>query len=91
MNDNAINDPIPADLEAFLAKARWGGAVVEPLTADASFRRYFRVRRGGEAAMLMDAPPPEENVRPFLRAAKWLDSNGLRAPRILAVAQFAVR
>jgi aminoglycoside/choline kinase family phosphotransferase len=34
--------------------------------------------------MLMDAPPPAENPEPFLRAARWLDANGLRAPRILA-------
>ncbi|KAK0349072.1 hypothetical protein LTR94_034656, partial [Friedmanniomyces endolithicus] len=34
--------------------------------------------------MLMHAPPPQEDPAPFLRAAKWLDANGLRAPRILA-------
>jgi aminoglycoside/choline kinase family phosphotransferase len=34
--------------------------------------------------MLMDAPPPNENPEPFLRAAKWLDANGMRAPQILA-------
>ena len=33
--------------------------------------------------MLMDAPPPHEDPSPFLRAAKWLDANGLRAPHIL--------
>ena len=34
--------------------------------------------------MLMDAPPPNEDPAPFLRAAKWLDSNGMRSPHILA-------
>lgn len=34
--------------------------------------------------MLMDAPPPEEDVAPFLRVARWLDANGLRAPGIIA-------
>jgi aminoglycoside/choline kinase family phosphotransferase len=34
--------------------------------------------------MLMDAPPPHEDPAPFLRAAKWLDENALRAPRIHA-------
>jgi aminoglycoside/choline kinase family phosphotransferase len=34
--------------------------------------------------MLMDAPPPQEDVRPFLRAARWLDDNGMRVPEILA-------
>ena len=76
---------LPADLDSFLAAAGWGAAAVEPLAGDASFRRYFRVRRGsGETAMLMDAPPPQEDPRPFLRAARWLDENGMRAPRILA-------
>ena len=75
---------LPDGVEAFLASAGWGDGVVEPLAGDASFRRYFRVRRGDKSAMLMDAPPPEEDPQPFLRAAKWLDANGLRAPHILA-------
>lgn len=75
---------LPDGVEAFLASAGWGDAAVEPLTGDASFRRYFRIRRGDKSAMLMDAPPPEEDPQPFLRAAKWLDANGLRAPHILA-------
>jgi aminoglycoside/choline kinase family phosphotransferase len=74
----------PEGLEAFLASAGWGDAVIEPLAGDASFRRYFRIRLGERSAMLMDAPPPNEDPAPFLRAAKWLDANGLRAPRILA-------
>lgn len=75
---------LPDGVEAFLASAGWGDAAVEPLTGDASYRRYFRIRRGDKSAMLMDAPPPEEDPQPFLRAAKWLDANGLRAPHILA-------
>jgi aminoglycoside/choline kinase family phosphotransferase len=74
----------PEGLEAFLAQAGWLGAAIEPLAGDASFRRYFRIRQGERSAMLMDAPPPNEDPAPFLRAAKWLDANGLRAPRILA-------
>lgn len=80
-------DPLdlPADLEPFLAAAGWSGAEVEPLPGDASFRRYFRTRKAdGSTAMLMDAPPPNEDPGPFLRAARWLDANGMRAPRILA-------
>jgi aminoglycoside/choline kinase family phosphotransferase len=77
--------PLPDGIEPFLAAAGWGDAAIEPLAGDASFRRYFRVRRSGErTAMLMDAPPPNEDPAPFLRAAKWLDGNGMRAPRILA-------
>lgn len=76
---------LPQGLDAFLASAGWNDAKVEPLPGDASFRRYFRIRKiGGETAMLMDAPPPHEDPGPFLRAAHWLDDNGMRAPRILA-------
>jgi N-acetylmuramate 1-kinase len=75
---------LPEGLEAFLADAGWAGAAIEPLVADASFRRYFRIRKGDRSAMLMDAPPPNEDPAPFLRAAKWLDSNGMRAPHVLA-------
>ena len=75
---------LPAGVEAFLAGAGWADAEIEPLVADASFRRYFRIRKGERSAMLMDAPPPNEDPTPFLRAAKWLDFNGMRAPHILA-------
>jgi len=74
----------PEGLEPFLASAGWQDAAVEPLAGDASFRRYFRIRHGDKTAMLMDAPPPQEDPAPFLRAARWLDANGMRAPHILA-------
>ncbi|MDE2301114.1 MAG: phosphotransferase [Sphingomonadales bacterium] len=76
---------LPQGLESFLASAGWRGAEVEPLPGDASFRRYFRLRRGDETAMLMDAPPPHENAAPFLRVAQWLDANAMRAPHIFHV------
>ena len=75
---------LPAGLDSFLDTAGWAGAQVETLPGDASFRRYFRIRRGEQTAMLMDAPPPNEDPGPFLRAARWLDANGMRAPQILA-------
>lgn len=75
---------LPDGVDSFLAAAGWAGAEVLPLTGDASFRRYFRVTRGADTAMLMDAPPPQEDSGPFVRAARWLDANGLRAPAILA-------
>jgi len=78
------NLTLPEGLDPFLAGAGWQGAEIEPLPGDASFRRYFRVRRGEQTAMLMDAPPPNEDPTPFLRAARWLDGNNMRAPRILA-------
>ncbi|MCB2075246.1 MAG: phosphotransferase [Novosphingobium sp.] len=75
---------LPDGVEAFLESAGWAGAAIEPLAGDASFRRYFRITRGEKTAMLMDAPPPNEDPGPFVRAARWLDANGLRAPRIYA-------
>ncbi len=76
---------IPEGATGFLHKAGWADAAIEPLPGDASFRRYFRVRKAdGRPAMLMHAPPPRENPEPFLRAARWLDANGLRAPVIHA-------
>lgn len=82
MTDTAVT--LPSGLDSFLETAGWAGSQVEPLPGDASFRRYFRIRRGEDTAMLMDAPPPNEDPGPFLRAARWLDANGMRAPRIIA-------
>lgn len=74
---------LPEGLDEFLDAAGWPGAQVEPLAGDASFRRYFRVRKSsGETAMLMDAPPPHEDPKPFLHVAKYLLANGFRAPAI---------
>ena len=68
----------------FLAAHGWGDAEIEPLAGDASFRRYFRVRgANGARAVLMDAPPPHEDPRPFIAAAEWLAEAGLSAPAIL--------
>ena len=73
---------LPEGLVAFLENAGWGGAQVEPLPGDASFRRYFRIRNGAKTAMLMDAPPPNEDPGPFLHVGKWLCHHGMRAPAI---------
>lgn len=68
---------------AFLHAAGWAGARAAPLAGDASLRRYERLRRGGEAAVLMDAPPGTgEDVRPFVAIAEHLASLGLSAPRL---------
>lgn len=71
------------EIAGFLREAGWDGADIEPLPGDASFRRYFRIRKDGSTAMLMDAPPPED-PGPFLDAAAWLSAHGHRAPAILA-------
>ncbi len=71
-----------AVVSAFLAEAGWVNARREPLAGDASFRRYVRLRRNGETAMLMDAPPPEEDVRPFVAGAARLRELDLSAPQV---------
>jgi len=75
----------PAGAPEFLAAHGWEGCEIRPLAGDASFRRYFRVHRAdGETAVLMDAPPPHEDPRPFVAVANWLASAGLSAPGIRA-------
>lgn len=74
----------PSCAPDFLESCGWGGARIEPLAGDASFRRYFRVVDGERTAVLMDAPPEHEDVRPFVAVAEWLASVGLNAPEILA-------
>ncbi len=74
----------PAGTDLFLSQNGWAGATVAPLAGDASFRRYFRVTDGARRAVLMDAPPPHEDPRPFITVAEWLIAQGLSAPGILA-------
>lgn len=68
----------------FLDAAGWGGGRRAILAADASFRRYDRISDGDRRAVLMDAPPPMEDVRPFLLLARHLVGLGYSAPQILA-------
>ena len=74
----------PAAAPDFLARNGWGGARIEPLAGDASFRRYFRIVEADRTAVLMDAPPPHEDPRPFAAVADWLSAAGLTPPPILA-------
>jgi aminoglycoside/choline kinase family phosphotransferase len=69
----------------FLAAHGWEGAEIRPLAGDASFRRYFRVHRGGESAVLMDAPPEHEDIGPFLKVAGHLLDRGFAPPRPLGI------
>jgi aminoglycoside/choline kinase family phosphotransferase len=79
----------PGDRETrcrqFLADAGWGDAERRVLAADASFRRYDRLTRGQERAVLMDAPPPQENAKIFHHIALCLLDMDLSPPRPLAM------
>ncbi len=73
-------------IDGFLATSGWSGAVRAMLAGDASFRRYERVTEGTRHAVLMDAPPPQEDVRPFLAVAAYLTDQGYSAPKVFAAA-----
>lgn len=73
-----------AHVQAFLADSGWQTAEIAPLAGDASFRRYYRLRSNEGQAVLMDAPPEREDVRPFVRIARHLLRLGFSAPAILA-------
>src|ERR1700749_3923229 len=66
----------------FVRRAGWEDAQEHLLAGDASFRKYFRLTRAGGTAVVMDAPPPQEDVRPFVRVGRHLLALGLSAPEI---------
>lgn len=55
----------------------------KPLAGDASFRRYYRLHTLKESYVVMDAPPNQENIIPFIHLAKKLNQNGIKAPHII--------
>ena len=76
-------------LQAFLQQAGWAEAERAVLAADASFRRYDRLTGSAGRAVLMDAPPPKENVGAFHRVQSLLLAKGFSPPKALAVDQKA--
>ena len=57
---------------------------LRPASADASFRRYFRIdTAAGASRIVMDAPPPHEDVRPFVHVAGLIGRAGLHAPAVI--------
>ncbi|HBO58987.1 MAG TPA: aminoglycoside phosphotransferase [Alphaproteobacteria bacterium] len=71
-------------LNGFLKQNGWDDGNRRLLAADASFRHYDRLTRLDESRVLMDAPPPMENVRPFLKVARHLEKLGYSAPHVYA-------
>jgi aminoglycoside/choline kinase family phosphotransferase len=55
-----------------------------PASADASFRRYFRVALSDATFIVMDAPPEQEDCRPFVQVAGLMAAAGLNVPAVLA-------
>ncbi|WP_415765734.1 aminoglycoside phosphotransferase family protein [Pseudomonas sp. ZB1P45] len=74
-------------LAALFAEQGWGAVPPATLTAassDASFRRYFRWEGEGRSFVVMDAPPPQENCKPFVDIAFLLTKSGINVPKIYA-------
>ncbi|MFK7751663.1 MAG: aminoglycoside phosphotransferase family protein [Sedimentitalea sp.] len=71
--------------DRFIASTDWADAARGPLAGDASNRKYERMVMNAASAVFMDAPPDKgEDVRPFVRIARYLRDLGLSAPDILA-------
>jgi aminoglycoside/choline kinase family phosphotransferase len=74
-------------LAVLFAEQNWGVVPPATLTAassDASFRRYFRWEGEGRSFVVMDAPPPQENCKPFVDIAFLLAKSGINVPKIYA-------
>ena len=70
-------------LRTWLAKALATSAYeLEPATADASFRRYFRVSVGDQSYIAMDAPPAQLDLGPYVRVAAHFHELGLNVPKV---------
>lgn len=88
MPDSRTNDPRLSQLADWLASLASPNTLpdsLRPASADASFRRYFRVDAAdGGTLIVMDAPPPQEDVRPFIEVAELFGATGVTVPTILA-------
>ncbi len=64
-------------------RPRLGRFDIAPASADASFRRYFRVQSPSGTFIAMDAPPPQEDCRPFVHVAERFAKIGLHVPELV--------
>ncbi|MHB1352071.1 MAG: aminoglycoside phosphotransferase family protein [Thiobacillus sp.] len=72
-------------LEAWAARQLGQESVdIAPASADASFRRYFRVTAKGRDYIVMDAPPAHEDCGPFIAVARLFGDAGVHVPEVLA-------
>ena len=77
-------DPRLALLEEWLRKdLAMVPESLAPASADASFRRYFRIHARGESFIVMDAPPGREDLAPFINVAAALGAIGVNVPTVL--------
>lgn len=72
-------------LKEWTARVAGAGSVdIRPASADASFRRYFRITLGRQTLIAMDAPPDKGDLRPYVTIAKRFHALGLNVPEVLA-------
>lgn len=87
VRQNLLQAWLPTALAQAHRRKGWGevsSAQLQPASSDASFRQYFRWTDGERSLIIMDAPPPQEDVRPFVRIAELLAEAGVHTPEILA-------
>ncbi len=80
---DARRDQVIAWLQTLASRHAIEPDSLQPASADASFRRYFRVQAGAGSLIVMDAPPDKEDVRPFVHVAGLLRAAGLNAPEVI--------
>lgn len=88
--------PVPVSAESpdprLLLLNEWIGTLpgfdagsIEVASADASFRRYFRLRhQDGTSWVAMDAPPDKEDLATYLRVSVLLETCGVHVPHVVA-------
>ena len=81
--DAARRDAFRRWADAIAARHELDFATLAPASADASFRRYLRVAGARASFIVMDAPPPWEDVRPFVKVARLAAEAGLHVPQVL--------
>ncbi len=86
-SDASGADPRRAALETWLRsfadRHALDVAALAPASADASFRRYFRLPAGAGTLIAMDAPPDREDSAAFVRVAELMAAAGVPVPRIV--------
>jgi aminoglycoside/choline kinase family phosphotransferase len=81
----AHSDPRLDQLQSWLRELHWPLVRLVPASADASFRRYFRIwRADGATRIVMDAPPDKEDVAPYLQVSALLEGCEVHVPHIEA-------
>lgn len=83
MNESMVSDIRLENIKNWLTtELKLTDYKIEVASADASFRRYFRLISGDKRWIIMDAPPEKENCQPFIHIAQLIESAGVQAPHI---------